>query len=375
MQRTRLVLAVLTTLCACGRADEAAREESQSIESWSLVEDYRLGAVEGGTAESFGAFLALEAAPDGMLMVADQQAATIEIFDDAGAHVRSLGRRGSGPGEFMDLIGLELDGEGRLWAVDAGNGRFAIFDPAGEFLEFRPFSGFHAVPWPGRIDRQGRLHNLILTFGDSGPKMSFVRTTVGPDDGPSPVDTLALPPYEVVQQEVVTPDGRTRLVNVPFSPRPRWVMDADGFLWFGTSDEFIIHRIDYTGDTVAVVRGSSAAVPLTEAERRHAADALRGPLGADAAIDPAWIPLHRPRFESLTVDDRNRLWVGVPAAEGATHFQVFGADGTPVARATLPEGAGRPATLLVQGESVYAVVPDSMDLPSVVRYRTEPSMR
>lgn len=378
MYRIPFLLGVLVYLCACEPADEAGGDAAGPVESWSLVEDFRLGAVEGGTAESFGAFLALEATPDGNLMVADQQNSTIEIFDRSGVHVRSVGRRGSGPGEFLDLIGLELDGDGRLWAVDAGNRRFAIFDPAGVFLGFRPFSGFRSVPWPGRIDRQGRLHNLIVTFGDSGPRMSFVRSALEPDDGSSSAptaDTLPLPPYEVVQQEVSTADGRRRLVNVPFAPRPRWVMDAEGELWFGTSEQFTIHRIDYSGDTVAVVRGASTAVPLTDGERQHVLDVLRGPLGPDALVDPGWIPDHRPQFESLTVDDQNRLWVGVPATGGGTGFQVFGPDGMPIARATMPEGAGRSTSLVIRGQHVYAIVPDTMEIPRVVRYRVERSMR
>lgn len=45
------------------------------------------------------------------------------------------GRKGSGPGEFDDPHGIEIDSRGRLFVADRGNKRIQIFDQDGRYLD------------------------------------------------------------------------------------------------------------------------------------------------------------------------------------------------------------------------------------------------
>lgn len=362
-----LVLVVISLVAGACKPSSGKANENDNVSSWSLVEDLRLGSAAGDAPEVFGASIALEASADGTLYVADQQNYRIEVFDSTGVHQRTLGRRGSGPGEVMDLIGVKLHPDGGLWAVDAGNGRYSVFGPDGAPSATLSFQGFHTIPWKGTIDSDGRIHNLILILSDEGPRMAYVTSSE------TATDTLFLPPYTPVQQQITSPSGEERLVNVPFAPRPQWAVDREGKLWYGFSDEYRIHRIDYSGDTIATIQGPNGTVQLTEGERATAVDLMRGPLGEDTPIEDSWIPRRRPQFESIVVDDRNRIWVGIPLPGGNVGYDVYGADGKMIARAEFVEPAEAPRSMVVRGGHVYTVATDSLGVPSVIRYRIEPS--
>jgi fibronectin type 3 domain-containing protein len=55
------------------------------------------------------------------------------VFSGEGEHLKDVGSRGSGPGEFREPEGLTVDAQGHIWAVDY-NGRVEEFDETGEYL-------------------------------------------------------------------------------------------------------------------------------------------------------------------------------------------------------------------------------------------------
>ena len=71
----------------------------------------------------------------GDIFVADGYGnARIHRFSADGSLLSSLGAPGSGPGEFLLVHGVALDGEGRLLVCDFGNDRIQIFDQEGQYL-------------------------------------------------------------------------------------------------------------------------------------------------------------------------------------------------------------------------------------------------
>lgn len=74
--------------------------------------------------------------PDGSLLVADGlRNARVAVFDASGAFVRQWGTRGSGPGQFSGLHGIDADRNGRVYVADRSNHRIQIFDAKGTLLD------------------------------------------------------------------------------------------------------------------------------------------------------------------------------------------------------------------------------------------------
>lgn len=353
--RVVALVAILMIAAACGA--DADHMDAPEGERWELVEH----AHPSPSTNPFGAELVVAATADGTLYGGDRQNHRIVQFDVDGNEITASGRRGGGPAEFEDLIGLQLDSAGRLWSVDPGNGRFTIFSTDLEPLETQPYVGFRAVPWTGRIDRDGVAHNPQVAFSPEGAQQLYVRS--------APVDSLPIPPYTVRQQEVRAPTGETRLVNVPYGRRPHWVMDHTGALWFGDGGEPMLHRLSYAGDTAATISLPDRGVALTAEQRAEVVDALLGDFHSATVIDSAWIPAARPTIEGLTVDDQNRLWVTIPLGSGGVEYHVYGEDGRQIAVASLPQGAGLPRRISIGGDYLHAVVHDALGVPTIVTYR------
>ncbi len=69
----------------------------------------------------------------GNIFVADGVGnARVAKFDKDGKFVKSWGKRGSGPGEFANVLSIAVDPEGNVYAADGGNRRIQVFDNNGE---------------------------------------------------------------------------------------------------------------------------------------------------------------------------------------------------------------------------------------------------
>lgn len=63
----------------------------------------------------------------------------VQMFDGTGRHLRQIGRRGGGDGEFNVPVQAAVGADGHLYVLDAGNFRIQVFSPEGGFL--RAFGG------------------------------------------------------------------------------------------------------------------------------------------------------------------------------------------------------------------------------------------
>ena len=124
--------------------------------------------------------VAVAAAPDGALYVADAGRRHVLRLDAEGAVERVLGA--AGPGALADPVGLAVADDGTVWVADAGRGALQAFDPFGA-----PGRAVPAAPELGRvvgISVWGRTVALVGARGVALVDGDAVRTTVRPDGRP-----------------------------------------------------------------------------------------------------------------------------------------------------------------------------------------------
>lgn len=86
----------------------------------------------------------------GFLFVADTGNKRIVKFDEVGKRVSEWGEPGAGPGQFVEPVGLTVDGAGHIYVADTGNHRVQVFDGEGVFLREFPVFGwkdFYTEPY------------------------------------------------------------------------------------------------------------------------------------------------------------------------------------------------------------------------------------
>jgi DNA-binding beta-propeller fold protein YncE len=72
--------------------------------------------------------------PDRKLYVTDQRANRIQVFDLDGKFLFTVGKAGTGPGEFDQPEDLAFDADGNLWVADGDNHRIQVLTRDGKFI-------------------------------------------------------------------------------------------------------------------------------------------------------------------------------------------------------------------------------------------------
>jgi sugar lactone lactonase YvrE len=337
-------------------------------EAWTLVPELTIGAEDGDGADVFGQVAALEMDARGRIYVVEGQAHEVRVFDAAGRHVRTLGRKGGGPGEF-DQPAAAFWKDGHLWVVDQGNARFTVFDTAGTLVAThrRGTGGFMWFPWPGRVDRQGRIHDLLPlpTQGDFRTGLARLDTAF------AAADTFVIPESKGNYFELVRGRGRTR-TTVPFTPSRTVQLDRDGNVWTADDGTYRLSLVSFDGDTLRTVEKEHTPVPVTGEERDSALARLKWFRDQGGTVDASRIPGTKPAFGTVYPDENGYLWVAPQrAGEGARlAFDVFDPDGRYLGLVEPPVDL-QPFALLIRGDVMLALVDDEMDIPRVIRLRIQ----
>jgi DNA-binding beta-propeller fold protein YncE len=82
-------------------------------------------------------------APDGKVWVTDTGNNQLIVYDPALGEPRTLGKKGSGPGEFSGPVGIAAGPSGSVYVADVMNRRIQVWDSGGNFRSALPFPG-----WP-----------------------------------------------------------------------------------------------------------------------------------------------------------------------------------------------------------------------------------
>lgn len=337
-------------------------------ERWTLEEEWRVGSVEGEGPAVFTWLNDLALDAQGKAYLVDGSTREIRIFDRDGDWVRTLGREGSGPGEFRNVNGLSFAPDGTLWVSDPGNGRYARFSPEGELLGTHPrATGFFSIPWMGGMTHDGVLWDQGLVPEEGAPQGRTALLRL--DASAQPVDTFPVP---IRESELFVLEGRMT-VTVPFTPTTVWRLDPGGDVWIGDNDRYRIHRIALPGwDTVAALERHSQPLPVTPEAQAKALEDLGFFTDQGGQVDESRIPRTMPHFIQIVPDDGDHLWVVRPGALGGRTFDgmdVFDPDGVFLGTVATPVPVALYPSPVIRGDRLVGITLDQLDVLYLVSFR------
>ena len=154
-----LTLTFLILMLACG-AQESPSEEVVD-EPITATEEYVLpdadvymtitdsiGVELGDSNYVFGSIAGVSLTPESDIAVLDRQKACVSLFSPEGEFIGRIGRKGSGPGEFLLPVGMAFFPDGGLVVSDGMGGKLIYFNSDLEYES--DLSGFYPSP-PGNI--------------------------------------------------------------------------------------------------------------------------------------------------------------------------------------------------------------------------------
>ncbi|MDE2979660.1 MAG: hypothetical protein OXU74_00565 [Gemmatimonadota bacterium] len=326
-----------------------------------LVEELRIGSVDGGC-DAFGSVVAMAEDEAGRIYVADFRNDEISIFTPTGECLRSFGGEGEGPGEFRMLSGIAWQPPGFLWAKDPLNDRLTVFDSLGAVLVTHTLerSLSASIPWRGSVDRQGHLHDFVLS------RVVHIKYGIGPDL--VVLDTLPAPETPVPEPPTYTQTsgGIAMMSYLPHSPDGLWAVDHDGHIWRARTDLFELHETTYDGDTLRTVRLARSPERLEGRERDS--------IAAATGVRASQLPETKEVLGAIYPGADGWTWVSrVSVDRGPVDlFDVFDERGRYLGPVSSPVPIELTTTPVFGSGTVLAVTEDELGVQYIVRLPVRP---
>ncbi|MEX0891020.1 MAG: 6-bladed beta-propeller [Gemmatimonadota bacterium] len=309
---------------------------------------FELGCADGAGCDLNG--VASVAVVGAHLLVANARSQDIRIHTLDGAHVRTLGQRGQGPGEYAAIT----------WMRPRGSDAFDVYDPLLYRTTHLTVEG--TVTGTLTVAERGDFGGQYHPPFENGGQLVSVSSRRGVNPIGAWLDSTG---YYMLSNG----GGSTPLGWLGATPRYRYRVPGTNAAWnltvphVGEHQLAVSSRFFVVGDpasgrlevwsqdgrpTRAVTLAAPAAAEvdvtfddfLEHMERRHTG------IGRDI-IEEVWpeldLPSHAAHFGHVLVDEEERIWVSDYPALDAQHldWRVLTTEGVLVARARTPAGFGQ----------------------------------
>lgn len=316
----------------------------------TVAPDLVIGVTDGPDEYTFGLVAGIAEDERARILVGDLRLARIQVYDSLGRYVKSIGRRGQGPGELQRPVELAAPGHGTTVVTDLGFDAYLWFDEDGRPLARtrRPYGGpFVRDRIAG--DGAGRLLDARRPGDRAYPSFPVLRFELGPADRLS-VDSVLVPavPETLVGGGAFGP-GRPPFgyVRVPFAPLTTWAPIPGGVAYsrdgryvieatyFDGRVDTLVRRPDAVGSEIPAEVAATASRPIVQFFRSQAE---RLGMSPEPWVEALEMPSRFPPVVRLFPGSGGRVWVLSGGPRGRPVFDVWTADGTLLGSLVLDTG-------------------------------------
>lgn len=309
-----------------------------------LQEELTIGKAEGAEEYMFIRLRGLAVDDQGEIFSLDQRKPRIDVFSSDGRHLRSVGRRGQGPGEFQTPFFIALSPAGELMVGEMG--RLSYFERSGTFLRSRDNSvqPLAFVKFLANGDAIGTR----MVMEEKNPRYEVV--LCGPDlQSKAPLASSKMP----------EPAGKYNL----FPTVIRWDVSGEKEVVCGSGDEgYRLDIFDAAGRLVRRITKDDEPVPVTDLdiERQMKRQGFQ-------SRDEVSYPSHLPPIWWIYADEDGRLYISTWQRDpetGVALFNIFDPEGRYLCDYRIP---GEP--IVFKNGKLYAIVEDADGIQYIKRYQ------
>lgn len=323
----------------------------------------------------------------GRVYIADLAESTIHVFDIDGSYLQSIGQMGQGPGEFQMIWDFEIS-DNKIHVLDSQNFRVSVFD-LNTFDHIRDYDislndrKNNQPSWIDWTREEGLFYRPTSIFVRNDGKyfLLFSDASVGFDNNIN-IRTYEGSIYDPQKDEFQSHDvpslkwtgqvlvhqegeGLRVLFRVPYKRDSFFDFSNNQFV-YGWSDEMLFRFHDENGTYQKAIYYSYSN------EDFHFDDLINHYEGADDDLIQVLRsddqPETWPAFQSLIMDDENRLWVSTMTDnQGTYEWWVLEETGNLMAKFSWPRDRD---LKLVKNNNAYTLENDEeTGVQKVVRYK------
>ena len=354
----------------------APRDPDLTLAEEPLV---RIGALDGPLEYIFGDVTGAVRLDDGSIVVVDEQSDNVRRYDANGRHLWTSGREGDGPGEYRGLRLLRNCPGAAITVFDWVQGRITQLDLDGNVVDTRTLNSIGVNPYgTPACSTDGRL--VFTPWPED--RQSVLERAVGEQWRWRVSLRVAVTDSVTALRSGIPGAERTRISRGSVRPsywgRTMVFAAVDTGVWFGTSDDYELQHLDWTGRVTRTVRWAGPDLAVTDEQVDRYRDYLsgldrysdrEGRRRFEREVWPerrAYLPERFPAYESLLSLPDGSIWIRTyrwraPGEE----LHLLDRDGAWLRRLTMPGGsvlldAGRDWVLVRQR--------DAFDVPTVALF-------
>jgi DNA-binding beta-propeller fold protein YncE len=312
------------------------------------------------------------------IYIADSSANNIKVFDPEGQFIKTLGRKGQGPGEFQMPYHLAVS-EGRIVVWELGNRRLSVLTESGEFLksvQMSPTDG-----WPRKIcflpNGNFVIERLRTFYGDNEkPQECFIEIY-----SPELESKKTIYTQSVWRNKYITSPVRTN-VPQPFASLVYWDVAPDGKIVIGYSEKYTIDIFDsekgklfdfsHTYDPIKVTKEDKTNFFESITSTSYQGGIKKG--APDYIVENTKFPKYKPAFLYIIVDGEGNILV-FSYSEGITKearsFDAFDPEGHFISRVQVKGTHAFPpyySSLYRRGEYFWIKETTEQGMYQIVKY-------
>lgn len=291
-----------------------------------------IGCSDCGTAAQFALIRDVAVTDSGAVLVLSSEDPALRFFDRGGGIRWSVGRAGTGPGEYRLPIRAALGPSG-IQVVDMTLRRITRLDAAGRFTSSAPLNGFASS-----VGVRGRTGEMVILLDDFRGTFTLQRWSA--TDSAKVIGT--------VPKSAAAQAGTLTIPSIAVSPRGQIAVLRD-------PNEYRIILMAPAGEAIMEIvrdiprlKRTPAEIAAIERRRQQAAERVRserGQRGGSSAAPPIRPPSDdlEPHvyIDGLRFDDTGRLWVKTMRGTGkSTVFDLFAPDGKYLGEISVPAFIG-----------------------------------
>lgn len=313
---------------------------------------------------------------DGNIYICDYKANNIKKFDSSGKHIKTIGRKGQGPGEFNMPFEVAVTDD-RLIVWDWGNRRLCVLTADGELMKSVQIFRGEGIPQKMRPLPNGNIVIELekIYYGEQDKPQDCLIEIFSPEL--EKIKTLYT--QQVWRNKFMRIESMFTNIIQPFSPLVCWDVSPEGKIAIGYPSAYDIELFDSEGGKISSFSHSYEPVKVTDKDKESFFGGITYSSGGtttqtvpEPIVKNTEFPKLKPAFKQILVDSEGNILVWPyrkNREEESRYFDAFSPEGNFVGSVQIMGDASFPGGVIIKNGSFWLQKADEEGLIKVVKYR------
>lgn len=338
---------------------------------FSLEEELSIGEAEGREEYMFSQVRDIEVDETGRIYVLDTKEVNMKVFDQGGNYIRTIGRKGQGPGELQIPVDIYIDDKDKIYISDVMNDRLSIFNNQGDFVSSFNFEEYSIGNIVG-VNKQDDITLIMNTTSkESGRNFIVFDYMVNVYSSRFEfIESLYRTTIPIMQHFIK--EGSRLALSVPYQKTLCCTLDSQGNVSVAESQEYKIQVFSPDGKLIRQIEKEHERSNVSKQdvenyfnERFIQEDKNERKFWAETVKEQQKIPEYKPVFSKFYFDQDKLLVLGHEMDKKKNTFvDIFDSEGKYIGRTLL-----NVLPRMWKDNKIYTIEEDEEGYQIVKRYK------